>query len=43
MSRSEAGRLELRGFQGAHIELLTVDLRGLNGITDGEDVREVAA
>ena len=40
MRRSEAGILELRGFQGSYAE---PDLRGLNGITEGEDVREVAA
>ena len=40
MSRSEAGKLELRGFQGGHIE---PDLRGPQSITEGEDVREVAA
>ena len=41
MSISEAGRLEWRGYQGGHVE---PDSRGLvHGITEGDDVREVAA
>ena len=40
MSRSEAGRLALRGCQRGHIE---PDFRGVHGTTERQDVREVAA
>ena len=40
MRRSATAREKFRGFQGGHVE---PDLRGLHGITEWEDVREVAA